>query len=71
MVVKVTDISEQRLVMLFTEGLVERLKGWVKAFRPPTLHDAMKKTQYMVDTSSRKATVKPSIPYKGQAMTFP
>ena len=30
-VVMVTDISESRLILLFTEGLVEPLKGLVKA----------------------------------------
>lgn len=35
--VMVPDISEQRLVILFTEGLTKPLKGWVKAFDPPTL----------------------------------
>jgi hypothetical protein len=34
----VTDVSEQRLVMLFTEGLDEPLRGWVKYFMPSTLH---------------------------------
>jgi hypothetical protein len=29
--VAVTDISEPRLIMLFTEGLTEPLRGWVKA----------------------------------------
>ena len=37
LVVMVPDISEWRLVILFTEGLIEPLKGWVKAFDPPTL----------------------------------
>jgi hypothetical protein len=37
MAVMVTKISEQRLVMLFTNHLVEPLRGWVKAFRPFTL----------------------------------
>jgi hypothetical protein len=69
--VKVIDISEQRLVMLFTEGLVEPLKGWVKDFRPPTLQDAIRKTQDMVDTTVIKAPVKPFIPQKGQATKFP
>jgi hypothetical protein len=62
MAVMVTDIFEQRLVMLFTEGLVEPLRGWVKAFRPPTLQDAIMKTRDMVDTTSKKALVKPFIP---------
>jgi hypothetical protein len=33
----VTDISKPRPIMLFTEGLIEPLRGWVKAYRPPTL----------------------------------
>jgi hypothetical protein len=36
-VVVVSDISEQRLVVLFTEALTEPLRGWVKAFKPHTL----------------------------------
>jgi hypothetical protein len=35
--VAVTNISEPRLIMLFTEGLTEPLRGWVKAYMPPTL----------------------------------
>jgi hypothetical protein len=35
--VVVTDISEPRLIMLFTEGLTEPLRGWVKAYKPHTL----------------------------------
>jgi hypothetical protein len=35
--VEVTDISEPRLIMLFTEGLTEPLRGWVKAYMPHTL----------------------------------
>jgi hypothetical protein len=33
----VIDISKPRLIMLFTEELTEPLRGWVKAYRPPTL----------------------------------
>ena len=29
--VMVTDISESRLIMLFTEALTEPLRGWVKS----------------------------------------
>jgi hypothetical protein len=36
-VVVVTNISEPRLIMLFTEGLTEPLRGWLKAYRSPTL----------------------------------
>jgi hypothetical protein len=39
--VMVQDISPTRLMMLFTEGLMEPLKGWVKAFKPTNLQDAI------------------------------
>jgi hypothetical protein len=39
--VMVQDISPTRLMMLFTEGLMEPLKGWVKDFKPTNLHDAI------------------------------
>ena len=39
----VPNISEWRLAILFIEKLIGPLKGWVKAFDPPTLHEAMKK----------------------------
>jgi hypothetical protein len=72
MAVMVTDISQQRLVMLFTEGLVEPLRGWVKAFRPTTLQDAIMKTQDMEDTTvSKKAPVKPFIPQRVRRRSLP
>ena len=43
----VTDILEARLVMLFTKGLVEPLQGWVKAYKPTTLHDVISRTRDM------------------------
>ncbi len=43
----VQDVSERRLVILFTEGLSEPLKGWIKAFDPPTLQEAMRKAWSM------------------------
>jgi hypothetical protein len=42
--VTVIDISEQSLVMLFTKGLSEPLRGWVNAFKPETLQDAIIRT---------------------------
>jgi hypothetical protein len=39
--VVVSDISEHRLVMLFTEALMEPLRCWVKAFKPHTLQEAI------------------------------
>ena len=35
--VMVTDVSERRLVLLFTEAFTEPLRGWVKAYKPSTL----------------------------------
>ena len=40
-VVAVIDTLELRLIMLFTEGLIEPLRGWVKEYRPPTLQDVI------------------------------
>lgn len=37
----VTDISEDRLIMLFVEGIVEPLRGWVRAYKPTSLMDAI------------------------------
>jgi hypothetical protein len=34
-------MSPTRLLMLFTEGLMEPLKGWVKAFKPTSLQEAI------------------------------
>lgn len=45
--VMVTNISKDRLVMLFTETLSKPLQGWVKAFNSTILQDAIKKTQDM------------------------
>lgn len=41
----VPNINERRLVVLFTEGLMEPLKCWLKAFDPPTLQEATKKAR--------------------------
>ena len=48
--VAVTDISEPRLVMLFKEGLTEPLRGWVKAYRPHTLQDVIRRTRDLADS---------------------
>ena len=45
----VTDILESRLIMLFTEALTEPLRGWVKAYRPTTLADAINRTRDLHD----------------------
>jgi hypothetical protein len=51
--VAVTDISEPRLIMLFTEGIIEPLRGWIKAYKPPTLQDAILHTRDLADSMSK------------------
>ena len=46
----VTDVSESRLTMLFTEGLIEPLRGWVKAYKPLTLQDAISRARDLQDS---------------------
>jgi hypothetical protein len=59
----VIDISEPKLIMLFTEGLTEPLRGWVKAYRPPTLQDAMLLTRDLPDSVPKTKTFsKPFVP---------
>jgi hypothetical protein len=63
----VTDISEPRLIMLFTEGLTEPLRGWVKAYRPHTLQDAILRTRDLADSVPKTKTFsKPFVPQKDQ-----
>jgi hypothetical protein len=62
---ELTDISEPRMIMLFTEGLTEPLRGWVKAYRPPTLQDAILRTRYLADlVPNTKTFSKSFIPQK-------
>jgi len=62
-VMVVTDISEPRLIMLFTKGLTEPSRGWVKAYRPPTLQDAILCTQDLADSVPKtKNFSKPFVP---------
>jgi hypothetical protein len=71
MVVMVTDISQQRLVMLFTKDLIEPLRGWVKAFRPTTLYEVIMRSQDMKDAVTKKVPTKSFIPQGGKEMKFP
>ena len=41
----VQDMSQSRLMMFFIEDLMESLKGWVKAFKPTNLQDAIWRTR--------------------------
>jgi hypothetical protein len=64
-VVMVTDISESRLVMLFTEALAEPLRGWVKAYKPTTLQDAISRTRDLQDAVPKsRFPPKPTFPIK-------
>ena len=49
----VTDISESRLIILFTEALTEPLQGWVKSYRPTTLEDAIRRTRDVEDVVTK------------------
>jgi hypothetical protein len=49
--------------MLFTEGLIEPLRGWVKAYGPHTLQDAILHTRDFADSAPKtKPFSKPFVP---------
>jgi hypothetical protein len=61
--VAVIDIFEHRLGMLFIESLTNPLRGWVKAFKPHTLQDAIFRTRDMGDSVQKTKTFnKPFVP---------
>jgi hypothetical protein len=61
----VTDILEPRLIMLFTEGLTEPLRRWVKAYRSPTLQDAILRTRDLENSVPKTKTFsKPFVPQR-------
>ena len=47
--VMVTNIREIRLIMLFTKDLTEPLRGWVKAYKPTSLQDAIRRAKDLQD----------------------
>jgi hypothetical protein len=57
----VQDISPTGLMMLFTEGLMEPLKGWVKAFKPTNLQDAIWRTRDLGPTARSKFIPRPPL----------
>ena len=58
-----TDISDPRMIMLFTQRLIDPLRGWVKAYRPPTLQDAILRTRDLADSVPKTKTFsKPFVP---------
>jgi hypothetical protein len=71
-VVAVTDISEPRLIMLFTEGVTEPLRGWVKAYQPHTLQDAILRTRDLADSAPKtKPFTKPFVPQRDKDQKNP
>jgi hypothetical protein len=58
---KKNDVSWSRLMMLFTEGLMEPLKGWVKAFKPTDLQDAIWRTRDLGLAASVKFVPRPPL----------
>jgi hypothetical protein len=65
----VHDVSQARLMMLFTEGLMEPLRGWVKAFKPANLHDVIWKTRDL--GSATKMRLTPRNPNQGGREKIP
>jgi hypothetical protein len=57
----VQEISPTRLMMLFTEGLMEPLKGWVKAFKPTNLQDAIWRTRDLGPATRPKFVPRPPL----------
>ena len=63
--VMVTDVSESRLTMLFTEALTEPLRGWVKAYKPITLQDAISRARDLQDSAPKnKFPLKTNFPVR-------
>jgi hypothetical protein len=50
----VKNVSQARLMILFTDKLMEPLRGWVKDFNPTNLQDAI---WYTRDLGSTKRTI--------------
>jgi hypothetical protein len=70
--VVISDISEHRLVMLFTEALIEPLRGWVKAFKPHTLQEAIVCTRDLGDSVMKPKTfTKPFVPQRDKDQKNP
>ena len=68
----VIDISESSLILLFTEGLAEPLKGLVKAYRPITLQEAVSRTRDLQDAIPRtKYPPRTPLPHKFQNQKTP
>ena len=61
----VSDVSMDRLVLLFIEGLIEPFRGLVKSHNPTTLKDVMNLTRDLQNVFPRtKYPPKPNFPSK-------
>jgi hypothetical protein len=49
----VPDVSQVRLIMLFTEGLMEPLRGWFKDFKPSNLQEAIWRTRDLMGFAAK------------------
>ena len=68
----VSDMSESRLIMLFIEALAEPLCGWVKAYKPITLQDAISRTRYLqYSVPKNKPPQKPTNILENKENTIP
>ena len=67
----VPDVLESRLMMLFSEGIIDPLCGWVKAFNATNLQDEIWKTTDLAGASQKhKFTPRPPIVPKGKESIF-
>jgi hypothetical protein len=64
--VMVQDVSQTRLMMLFIEGLMGPLKGWVKAFKPTNLQEAIWNTRDLGPTAKPKCVPRPPLKAGGR-----
>ena len=55
------DVSEARLMILLSEGLMEPLRGWVKDFKPTNLHYVIWKTRDLGSTTKIRFTPRPPL----------
>jgi hypothetical protein len=62
----VQDVSQARLMILFTVGLMEPLRGWVKDFKPTNMHDAIWKTRYLGLVAKMRFTPRTSLNQGGR-----
>jgi hypothetical protein len=70
--VVVSDISDHKLVMLFTEALKEPLRGWVKAFKPHNLQESVVHMRDMGDSVLKPKTfTKPFVPQRDKDQRNP